>query len=59
MPPKWLEGWNDGDPFPPCKIENPPLKVDGLWLGTCVFCGGSLGGPYQEDLFHKECRKEK
>jgi len=44
-------------PFPPCKIENPPVKRDGLMAGYCVFCGGSLGKPYQEDLFHDECIK--
>jgi len=58
MGPKHLHGWEKGKPFPPSQILNPKVKVKGLWVGSCVFCGGSLGGPYQEDLFHLECLKE-
>lgn len=47
--------WKRGDPFPPSEIFDPPHEVEGLWVGICVYCGGSLGGPYQEDLFHDEC----
>ena len=47
--------WELGQPFPPKEIFDPPREVTGMWVGICVFCSGSLGGPYQEDLFHKEC----
>ena len=42
-------------PFPPRHINDPWAPRDGLFAGYCVFCGGSLGGPYSEDLFHTEC----
>jgi hypothetical protein len=45
-------------PFPPRKINKPPIELAGLWIGICVFCGGSLGFPAQEDLFHEECLAE-
>lgn len=50
-------GWDreSGKPFPPSEILNPPVKRQGLWVGVCVYCGGSLGRPYQEDLYHEEC----
>ena len=44
--------------FPPRHINNPPHPIDRLLCGVCVFCGGSLGKPYQEDLFHGECYSE-
>ena len=44
--------------FPVCEIKNPPEPKKGLFAGYCVFCGGSLGAPYQEDLFHAECLSE-
>jgi hypothetical protein len=50
-------GWEDGDKFPKRSINNPPEPVEGMWVGVCIFCGGSLGGPYEEDLFHRECLK--
>lgn len=49
-PLKW-----DGGTFPASFINNPPKDVDGLWVGVCVFCGGSLGAPYEQDLYHMEC----
>jgi hypothetical protein len=50
--------WVKGQPFPPKQINNPKKEVKGLWIGVCIICGGSLGGPYQEDLFHLECEEE-
>ena len=50
--------WEKGTPFPPKEVFDPPREVSGLWVGICVFCGGSLGGPYQEDLFHLECYRK-
>lgn len=42
-------------PFPPREILDPPAPREGLWAGYCVYCGGSLGGPFQEDLYHMPC----
>lgn len=48
-------GWEEGKPFPPKEILQPKQPRKGLWVGICIFCGGSLGGPYEEDLFHQPC----
>jgi hypothetical protein len=46
------------DTFPPREILDPPKPLDRWVVGYCVFCGGSLGKPYQENLFHIECLTE-
>jgi len=45
--------------WPPSVVLNPREPLKGLSAGFCVFCGGSLGAPYQEDLYHEECLKEE
>jgi hypothetical protein len=50
--------WTYGEPFPAEEVLDPPIERNGLWVGICVYCGGSLGGPYQEDLYHDSCDKQ-